>query len=117
MKLSSPWEILFYAIHQANSETFSMIDAINKNPAYVYAVFCFIREYNGSPYQIFSDHCLIQMSLPGHLLMPCDRIKFRRALPFSSADIDICFKSSDRHIYDFFDLFCSCFDNIHSTSP
>ena len=70
MKRSSPWKILFYAVHQAKPVTSSMIDGINKDPANVYAFFCFIREYNGSPYQILSDHCLIQMPLPGHLFMP-----------------------------------------------
>jgi len=117
MKSGSPWEILFYAIHQANSVTFSMIDAINKDPANEYAFFCFVREYNGSPYQIVSYHCLIQMPLPGHLFMPFYRIKFRRARAFYSANITICFKSSDRHIYDFIYLFFCCFDNIHPASP
>ena len=117
MKRSSPWEILFYAFHQSNPVTFSMIDAVNKNPANVYAFFCFIREYYGSPYQIIFYHCLKQMPLPGHLSMPFYRIKFRGALTFFPADITICFKSSDRHSYDFFYLFCLCFDNIHPTSP
>ena len=94
-----------------------MIGAINKNPANVYAAFCFIREYNSCPYQIIFDHCLIQMPLPGHLLMPFYRIEFRRTITFYPANIDICFKSSDRHIYDSLYLICFCFDNIHPTSP
>ncbi len=49
--------------------------------------------------------------------MPFYRIKFRRILTFYSTDITICFKSSDRHSYDFFYLICLCFDNIHPTSP
>ena len=94
--------MLFYAIHQTESVTFSMIDAINKNPANVDALFCFIREYNGCPYQIIFYHCLIQMPFPGHLFMPFYRIKSRRAPTFYSANIYICFKSSDTHFYDFF---------------
>ena len=94
-----------------------MIDAIDKNPANVYAVFCFIREYDGCPYHVIIYHCLIQMSLPGYLFMPFYRIKFRRTITLRPANIYICFKSSDRHIYDFFYLFCFCFDNIHPTSP
>ena len=40
-----------------------------------------------------------------------------RTVSFCSANINICFKSSDRNIYDLFYLICFCFDNIHSTSP
>jgi len=59
-----------------------------------------------APYQIIFYHCLIQMPFPGHLFMPFYRIKSRRALTVYSANIYICFKSSDTHFYDFFYLFC-----------
>ncbi len=57
------------------------------------------------------------MPLPSHLLMPFYRIESRRTITFCPANIYICFKSSDRHIYDLFYLICFCFDNIHLTSP
>jgi len=109
--------MLFYAFHQTNAAAFSVIDAVNKYSANVYPVFCFIREYNGCPDQIFFYHCRIQMSLPSHLFMPFYRIKSGRTVTFYSADIYICFKSSDRHFHDFFYLICFCFDNNHLTSP
>ncbi len=49
--------------------------------------------------------------------MPFYRIKSGRTVTFYSADIYICFKSSDRHFHDFFYLICFCFDNNHLTSP
>lgn len=54
------------------------------------------------------------MPLSGHLLMPFDRIKSGRTITFCSPYIYICFKSSDRHIYDSFYLICFCFYNIHA---
>ena len=57
------------------------------------------------------------MSLARHLFVPFYRIKSGRTITFCSADIYICFKSSDRHIYDFFYMICFCFDNNHLTSP
>ena len=59
IKLSSTWKILFYAFHQTKPITFSVIDAVNKDPANVYAFIYFIRKHNGSPYQIIFYHCLI----------------------------------------------------------
>ena len=94
-----------------------MIDAVNKYSADVYAVFCFIREYNGCSDHVIFYHCQIQMPLPSHLLMPFYRIKSGRTVTFCSADIYICFKSSDRPFHGFFYLICFCFDNIHLTSP
>ncbi len=59
-----------------------MIDAVNKYSANVYAVFCFIMEYNGCPDQIFSYHCQIQMPFTGHLFMPFYRIESGRTITF-----------------------------------
>ena len=94
-----------------------MIDAVNKDSADVYAAFCFIGENNGCSDQIVFYHCQIQMSFPSHLFVPFYRIKSGRTVTFCSADIYICFKSSDRHIHDFFCLICFCFDNIHLSFP
>ena len=116
MKLCCKWVFLFYALHQTNSITFSMIDAVNKYSADIHTVFCFIPKYDGCSHNIFSDHCLIQMPLLSHLFMPFHRIISGRTVTFCSADIYVCFKCSDRHVYNSFQLvFFSC-NNIHSTS-
>ena len=109
------YEIYYPAELETSENKFPV--TINKYSANVDTFFSFIQEYNGCPYQFFSDHRLIQMPLPGHLLMPFCRIESGRTISLCAADIYICFKSSDRHIYDFFYLICLCFDNIHPISP